>query len=374
MSRRGAGERRSRGDGTRRHGLARQQCGGDGAKRRRGDEVKGPLRPRWRVLASGVVFVFMCALAAAPMADGAQLAKAARIGVLRPGPDDQVFRRNFEGFPQALRENGYVEGKNLALEFRVRPGSPQEILALAEDLVRLKVDVLLAIAPAALHAAAKATTSIPIVAVDLETDPIAAGYVATLARPGGNLTGIFLDFPELSGKWLELLKETVPRASRVAVLWDPATGPTYVKAAEAAARSLRLQLRPLEARSPEDFEGAFRAAARERAGAMLVLSSPVFNSARKQIADLAAKHRLPAIMPFPGFAEDGGLMAYGPDLTSLFRQAGTIAVKILKGAKPGDLPVERPTRFQFAVNLKTAKALGLRLPQSILVRADQVIQ
>ena len=211
-------------------------------------------------------------------------------------------------------------------------------------------------------------------AYDLETDPIAAGYVAMLASPGGNVTGVFLDFPELSGKWLELLKEAVPRLTRVAVLWDPATGPAQMKAAEVAARSLRLRLQPLEARSPDDFDGAFRAAARDRAQGMLVLGSPVFNSARKPIADLAAKYRLPAIMPFPDFAADGGLIAYGPDITSLYRQVGTIAVKVLKGTKPGDLPVERPTRFQFTLNLKTAKALGLKLPPSILVRADQVIQ
>ncbi len=318
--------------------------------------------------------LILAVLWAAAVAEAQQAAKTARIGVLRPAPDDQVFRQYFEGFRQALREGGYVEGKTLVFEYRVRPGSPDQLLALADALVRLKVDIIVAISAAGLNAAAKATTSIPIVAVDLETDPIAAGFVVMLAQPGGNITGVFLDFPEMSGKWLELLKEAVPKVSRVAVLWDPATGPVQVKAAEAAARSLRLQLRPLEARSPDDFEGAFRAAAKERARAMLVLSSPVFNSARKQIADLAAKHRLPAIMPFPGFADDGGLMAFGPDLLSLYRQGGTIAVKILKGAKPGDIPVEGPTRFHFAVNLRTAKALGLKLPQSILVRADQMIQ
>lgn len=255
----------------------------------------------------------MSILAWVPTAEAQRPPKAARIGVLRPAPDDRDFRRIFDGFRQALREGGYVEGTNLTLEYRVRPGSPQEILALAEELVRLKVDVLVAIAPAALHAAAKTTTSIPIVAYDLETDPIAAGYVATLPSPGGNVTGIFLDFPELSGKWLQLLKEAVPKVSRVAMLWDPATGPAHVKAAEAAARALRLQLRPLEAWRSDDLEGASRAAARERVGAMLVLGSPVFFSARKQIADLALKHRLPAIMPFPAFAEGGGLMwATGP--------------------------------------------------------------
>ena len=311
--------------------------------------------------------------AALPAVAGQQPAKA-RVGVLRPAPDNPVFRRDFEGFRQALREGGYVEGTNLALEYRVRPGNPGELQALAEELVRLKVHVILAIATAGLNATAKATTSVPIVAADLETDPLAAGYVATLARPGGNITGVFLDFPELSGKWLELLKEAVPRLTRVAVLWDPATAPTQPKAAEVAARSLRLRLQPLEARTPGDFEGAFRAAGKERAGAMLVLSSPVFNSARKHLADLASKRRLPAIMPFPGFAEDGGLMAYGPDLLGMYRQAGAIVVKVLKGTPPGDIPVDRPTRFQFVVNLKTARALGLTIPPSVLVRADQVIQ
>ena len=326
------------------------------------------------VRAACILLLAVVVPAAPPALAGQQPAKAARIGILRPAPDNPVFRRDFEGLRQVLRENGYVEGVNLGLEYRVRPGSPDELLALADELVRLKVELILAIAPAGLNAAAKATTGVPIVALDLETDPIAAGFVVTLAGPGGNITGVFLDFPELSGKWLEMLNETVPRASRVALLWDPATGPAHVRAAEAAARSLRLKLQPLEARGPGDFDGAFRSALKERAGAMLVLSSPVFNSSRKQIADLAARNRLPAIMPFPGFAEDGGLLAYGPHLFSLFRQVGAIVVKVLKGTRPGDIPVERPTRFQLSVNLRTAKALGLTVPQSILIRADQVIQ
>ncbi len=316
----------------------------------------------------------LATVAVPPVSHAQQPRKAARIGVLRPAPDNPSFRRSFDGFRQVLRENGYVEGTNLALEYRVRPGSPDDLLALAEELVRMKVDLIVAVAPAGLNAAAKATTSVPIVAVDLETDPMAAGFVVTLARPGGNITGLFLDFPELSGKWLQLLKEAAPKVSRVAVLWDPATGPMQLKAAEAAARSLRLKLQPLEARSPNAYEAAFRSATRDRAGAMVVLSSPVFSSSRKQIADLAARNRLPAIMPFPGFAEDGGLLAYGPDLLSMYRQAGAIVVKVLKGTPPGDIPLERPTRFQLSVNLRTAKALGLTIPQSILVRADQVIQ
>jgi putative ABC transport system substrate-binding protein len=310
-----------------------------------------------------------------PLAARAQKpGKAARIGVLRPAPDDAVFRHNFGPFPQVLRENGFLEGQNLTIEYRVRAGNAEQILALAAELVRLNVDAILAIAPAALSAAARATTSIPIVAVDLETDPVAAGFAAGLARPGRNITGLFLDFPELSGKWIELLREAVPRLARVAVLWDPATGPSLLKGAEAASRTLRMQLVPLEAREPRDFAEAFRSAAAGRAEAMLVLSSPVFNSARKQIVELAAKHRMPAIMPFTGFAEDGGLMAYGPHLTTMFRQAGGIMVKVLRGTRPGEIPIERPTRFELIVNSRSARALGIQLPSTLLVRADRLIE
>ena len=330
-------------------------------------------QPSLKTIAS-VIALSLGILAAPLAADAQQRGKVYRVGILRPAPDNPVFRRDFEGFRQILRENGYVEGANLAIEYRVRAGGPDELLALAGELVRLKVDVILAIAPAGVAATAKATTSVPIVALDLETDPVAAAFVAGLARPGGNITGVFLDFPELAGKWLELLKEAVPKVSRVAMLWDPATGPTQVRAAEAAARALRLQLQLLEARSASEYEAAFRSATKDRARALLVLSSPVFNSSRKQIAELAAKNRLPAIMPFPGFAEDGGLLAYGPHLLSLFRQAGAIVVKVLKGTPPGHIPVERPTRFALIVNLKTAKTLGLTIPQSILIRADEVIE
>jgi putative ABC transport system substrate-binding protein len=206
------------------------------------------------------------ALLAAPFAAEAQEArKVWRIGVLRPAPDDAVFRQNFDPFPQALREFRFTEGTNLTFEYRVRAGKPEEILALANDLVRTKVDAILAIAPVGVSAAAKATTSIPIVAVDLECDPIAEGFAVSLARPGGNITGLFLDFPDLSGKWLQLLKEAVPKLARAAVLWDPATGPNLFKGADAAGSSMRVQLFRLEARSPADFERAFDLAAKQKA-------------------------------------------------------------------------------------------------------------
>jgi putative ABC transport system substrate-binding protein len=309
-----------------------------------------------------------------PPAAMVQAEKAVRIGVLRPAPDDQVFRRNIEPFRQALRQGGFSEGTNLTIEWRVRAANEEEILALAGELVRLNVDAILAIAPAGVKAAGRATKSIPIVAVDLETDPKSAGFVASLARPGGNITGLFLDFPELGGKWVELMKEVVPKHATFAVLWDPATGPSFLKGAEAAARALSVQMLPLEARGPGDFAGAFRSAASKRVRAVLVLGSPVFNSARKQIAELAAKHRMPAIMPFGGFAEDGGLMAYGPHLETMFQQAGGVMAKVLQGARPSEIPIERPTRFELVVNLRTAKALGLTIPPPLLLRADRVIE
>jgi putative tryptophan/tyrosine transport system substrate-binding protein len=319
--------------------------------------------------------IALFALAAAPHAARAQQpGKIWRLGVLRPGPDDAVWRENFAPFRQALRELGFAEGANLAFEYRVGPGTAEEIVARADDLARARVDAILAIAAAGVSAAAKATASIPIVAVDLESDPIVQKLAASLARPGGNVTGLFLDFPELSGKWLELLRGAVPKLARVAVLRDPTTGPYLMRGAKAAGASMRVQILGLEARSPAEFERAFQSAAKQKAEALLALSSPVFGSARKEIAALALKHRLPAIMPFPPFADDGGLMAYGPHLTSMFRQAGGVMAKVLTGAQPREIPIERPTRFELAVNLRTARALGITLPQSLLVRADRVIE
>lgn len=313
-------------------------------------------------------------LAAAPLAaEGQQAGHLWRIGVLRPAPDDAVFRQNFAPFLQALREFRFTEGANLTFEYRVRPGKLEDMLALALDLVRAKVDAILAIAPAGVRAAAKATTAIPIVAVDLESDPIAEGFAVNLARPGGNVTGLFLDFPDLSGKWLQLLKEVVPTLVRAAVLWDPATGLSLLRGAEAAGPSMGVQLLRLEARSAGDLDQAFDLAAKQKAQGILTLSSPVFNSARKQIAELAAGHRMPTLMPFPGFADDGGLMAHGPHLTSLFRQAGNVMAKVLQGTRPGEIPIERPARFELVVNLKTARALGIAIPRATLLQADRVV-
>jgi ABC-type uncharacterized transport system substrate-binding protein len=329
-----------------------------------------------RVTARIVAFSIIVAVGAlsASLAAAAQPEKAVRVGVLRPAPDDPVFRQLFEPFRQALRKGGFREGTNLTIELRVRAGSAEEMLALARELVSLNVDAILAVSPAGVRAAARATESIPIVAIDLETDPTAAGFAASLGRPGGNVTGLFLDLPELSGKWIQLLKDTLPSLGRVAVLADPATGPYFLNELGVTARALKIQLLPLDVRDPGDLAGAFRSASTGQAGAVLVLPSPVVNSARKQIAELATKHRMLAIMPFAGFAEDGGLMAYGPDIATIYEQAGDVMAKVLRGTRPGVMPIERPTRFKLIVNLKTARALELTIPDSVLLRADEVIR
>ena len=310
----------------------------------------------------------------APIPALAQTGKVWHVGVLRPAPDDAVFRQNFRPFLHALREQRFSEDRNLKLDYRVRPASAQELLSLANELVRTRVDAMLAIAPAGVTAAATTTSSVPIVAVDLESDPIAQGFAVSLRRPQRNITGVFLDLPDLGAKWIQLLKEALPKLARVAILWDPTTGPTLLNGAAAAASSLGLQLLQLEAHAPADFEPAFASAAKHKSEALLALSSPVFNSARKQIAELAAKHRLPSLMPFPDFADDGGLLAHGPHLTTLFRQAGLIMAKVLQGSRPGELPIERPARFELVVNLRTARALGIAIAPSALLRADRVIE
>lgn len=310
----------------------------------------------------------------APWAQAAAATKAVRVGVLRAAPDAAVFRQTFEQFRQALRESAFVEGTNLALEYRVRAGNAEDIGGLATELVRFGMDAIVAIGPAAVRAAALATKSIPIVAVDLESDPVAAGFVTGLARPGGNVTGLFLDFPELSGKWIELLREMVPGLSRIAVAWDPATPPNQLNGAEAAARTLRVQIVPLEMPSSDHIQVTFRSAIEKRAGGMLMLSSPMFYSARAQIVDAALKLRMPTMMPFPEFAEHGGLMAYGPSIPAMYRQAGHVMVRILRGTRPANIPIERPARFELILNRVAAAGLGLTVPQSLLLRADKVVQ
>ena len=303
-----------------------------------------------------------------------QAAKVPRIGFLSALSPDGVPAW-LETFRQGLRDLGYVEGKNIVIEWRFAEGKLNRLPSLANELVSLKVDVIVSGGPAVTRAAKEATSTIPIV-MGFDNDPVGSGFVASLARPGGNITGLSNFAPEMSGKRLELLKEIVPKLSRVAVLGE-STQPgnaQILKETELAAGTFGVQLQSLDVRGPKDIETAFQAASKGRAGAVLVLSSPVATSYRTQLADLAVKSRLPAIYSQRENAEAGGLMYYGVHTPDLFRRAATYVDKILKGAKPADLPVEQPTKFEFVVNLKTAKQIGLTIPPNVLARADKVIK
>ena len=313
----------------------------------------------------------------APLAAEAQPGgKVWRIGVLANGhapPLEDAFR-------QGLQERGYVEGRNLVLEWRFSEGRDERFADFAAEFVRLKVDLIGTVTNPAAQAAKKATNTIPIV-MGSSLSPERIGLVASLARPAGNVTGLSLNTgPEIAGKMLQLLKEAVPKVSRVSTLasnltrvWFEESG-TPVREIAAAGQGLGLTLVPIVARGPDDFAGAFADAAQGRAEALLVESGGPAFVHRRLIVESAAKHRLPAVYPFREFAEDGGLMTYNVDLKDLYRRAGGYVDKILKGAKPADLPVEQPTKFELVINLKTAKALGLTIPQSLLARADEIIQ
>ena len=311
-------------------------------------------------------------LLAAPVAARAQpSARAPRIADLGVTP---VNPKLGEAFKEGLGELGYTDGRNVVVEYRDADGRPERLSHLAVDLVHLNVDLLFARGAGALSAAKQATSRIPIVAVDFESDPVATGFVRSLAQPGGNITGVFLDLPELSGKQLQLLKEIIRSISRVAILGDQVLNAPQFQATEVAARSLAVQPQLLDVRASKDIDTALEAARRGRAAAVLLLSSPLVFRYRAEIGALAVKKRLPAVSMFVEFAEAGGLMAYGPSLREAFRRAGGYAGRILQGAKPADMPVERPTKFELVINMKTAKALGLAIPPSLLTRADQVVQ
>ena len=313
-------------------------------------------------------------LAALPPADAQQPAKVPRIGSLWTSPLPATAHL-VEAFRHGLRELGYVEGQNIAIEFRSAERRSERLPGLAAELVRLGVDVIVAPGTEAALAAKNATGTIPIVMVNVG-DPVGTGLAQSLARPGGNITGLSRLDQELSGKRLQLLTEVVPKVSRVAALYNP-DNPSLAlsfRETEVAARTLGVELRSLAVRGPNEFETAFQAATRGRAGALIVLGDALTFRHRARIADLAAKHRLPAIFGAGEYVDAGGLMSYSPNLSDMYRRAATYVDKILKGAKPADLPVEQPTRFELVLNLKTAKALGLTIPQSILIRADHVIQ
>jgi putative tryptophan/tyrosine transport system substrate-binding protein len=315
-------------------------------------------------------------LFAAPLAaEAQQAAKVARIGYL--GGNRASSPHMHEAFLQGLRDLGYVEGRNVVIEYRDAEGKLERLPALAAELVALKVDVIVAANTRAALAAKQATRTLPIVFANA-SDPIASGLVTSLARPGGNVTGLSLLAPELAGKCMELLTQAVPGVSRVAFLWQPGGLPgaerDMLKEADVAARALGVRLQVVEARGPADFDRAFSDMTKARAGALTMLANTMFLIERRRLVDLAAKNRLPTVYSLREFVDAGGLMAYGANVADLYRRAGTLVDKILKGTKPADLPVEQPTKFELVINLKTAKALGLTIPQSVLGRADEVIQ
>jgi putative ABC transport system substrate-binding protein len=314
---------------------------------------------------------------AAPLAAEAQSAgQVPRVGYISPGSSSDPFRqRRFEAFRQGLRELGYVEGRNVVLEPRWAEGQYARYPVLAADLVRLKVAAIVTVGGAATKAGKQVTSTIPIV-MSVVIDPIGSGLVPSLARPGGNLTGTSVMANDLVAKQLELLKEVAPNVPRMAVLWNPdnPSGAAAMSYVNAAARSLAVDLQLVEARNPQEIDRAFAAMTREHAGAVVVLPDAIYGNQIKQIVGLAAQRRLPAIYTLVENAEAGGLMVYGPNLRDLERRAATFVDKILKGTKPADIPIEQPTKFELAINLKTAKALGLTIPPSLLARADQVIE
>jgi putative tryptophan/tyrosine transport system substrate-binding protein len=309
-------------------------------------------------------------LLAAPLgAEAQQAGKVYRIGFLRAGQPPESY---LDGFQQGLRERGYVYGQNVVVEFRATDGSVDPLPRLTEELLRLKVDVFLASAAPAAVAVRRATTSVPIVFVGV-VDPVGLGLVPSLGRPGGSITGLATTSADFAGKRLELLRAIVPSLRRVAVLWHPAnpSNPIQLKGAQAAARALGMRLEPVSIQGPNDFDSASKAV--PGTDGLLFLESPLFTTHRARLAELAARSRLPAIYGQREYVEVGGLMSYGTHFKDLYRRAAWYVDKILKGAKPGDLPVEQPTNFELVINLKTAKALGLTIPQSLLQRADQVI-
>jgi putative tryptophan/tyrosine transport system substrate-binding protein len=322
----------------------------------------------------GLSVIAFVLLVAGAVAQAQQPTKVPRIGFLI-GASASTNVARLDAFRQGLRALGYVERKNIVIEYRYAEGKPNRLPGLAAELVRLKVDVIVTAGSASTRSAKQATVTIPIV-MAIDDDPVGSGFAASLARPGGNITGLSGLAPEISGKQLDLLREIVPKLSRVAVLGDVTRPgiPQALREINLAADAVRVQIQFLEVREPKDIETAFRAAGEKRAEALLMLGSPVLISHRRQLADLAVKSRLPAIYRNLEFVEDGGLMAYGASLSDSYRRAATYVDKILKGAKPADLPVEQPKKFELVINLKAAQQIGLTIPPNVLARADKVIR
>ena len=320
------------------------------------------------------VSLFALAFVMVPLGAHGQAPKVPRVGVLStlPAPYAAPY---VDAGKAALREAGYVEGQNIVIEYRFAERSLERLQAQAAELVALKVDVLVVVGDVGIQTAQKATTTIPIIMVS-GGDPVQSGYVASVARPGGNITGMSSLLPEMDAKLLALLKETVPRAARVAVLWNPNShgGVLGFKAMQAAAPGLKVTLLSIEVHRPDELEKAFVSITAQKADGLLILTDPITFRGRGQIIEFAAKHRLPAMYEVREFVNEGGLMSYGPSLTAMIRRVPAFIDKILRGTKPADIPVEQPTQFELVVNEKTAKAIGLTIPPPVLVRADSVIR
>ena len=314
------------------------------------------------------------AAAAWPLAARAQQpAEVPRVGFVYPGPKE-VMALRMEAIAAGLRASGYADPAQVEIVARTAEADPDQIAPLVKEVIGKNVNVIVAAGPLVVQAARSATRTIPIVAIDLESDPVVSGMAATLARPGGNITGVFLDFPDFTAKWMEMLVESNPKLSRAAVLWDPDTGPVQLDSVRKAATTLNVQLEVVEAHRASDFDAAFLMANQRGVGAMVMPSSPLIGPNVQILAELALRHRLPAITLFPDFARAGGLLAYGPNLLSMYRLVGVLAGKVARGADPAALPIERPTKFKTVLNMRTAPALGISIPTSLLLRADEVIE
>jgi putative ABC transport system substrate-binding protein len=312
-----------------------------------------------------------CVASALPVKAAEQQPRKWRIGFLHPGQSALVSNR-ISAYRDGLGKPGSAE--DVEILARVANERPDELPAMAANLIAQGVQAICAVAPLAIRAARDATRSVPIIALDLESDPVANGWTASLAHPGGNITGIFLDLPGFSAKSMQLLREAVPGATKIGVLWHPISGTLQLDAARQAAIALSVEFQVFKVNIVADFEAAFRDMAQSQISGLLMLSSPIFSGNPQLLADLAILHRIPAINNFPDFAQNGGLIGYGPELQSLFTQAGVLTRKVMEGAAISDLPVERPTRFKLITNLKTARLMGVTMPTSILLLADEVIE
>jgi putative ABC transport system substrate-binding protein len=325
-----------------------------------------------RVFLGGLAFCILGSVRTSD-AQGDPTGKLPLVGLLHTG-SIAAGSEAVRSFRKGLHDLGYVEGQNVDVQYRAANGNLERLPALAAELLGLKAQVLVAIGPAAVRASRETAGDTAIVAVDMETDPVQNGFAASFGHPGGNITGLFADLPDLAGKWLQLLREAAPAITRVVVVWDPNTGSSQLNAVKIAAQTMALEIHVVEVKRPGHYDDAFKAFVKARSTGVVQLSSPVLLGDSKRFAAFTLQNRLPAIAMLVPFAEAGGLLAYGPSAPQYYPRIAVFVDKLLKGSKPGDLPLEQPTKFELAVNVKTARSLGLTIPQPLLLRADRVIQ